>query len=432
MSGLTICIIAIIALAVCIIIGQKANCNIGVVALIAASILGIYVFKMRPTEIYSFWPISVVLQMIIVTFFYGFATVTGTAKWMADWAIFFARKRPALLPIIFFAVDFGMMAIGINPGAVTVFLVPVFVEICYKSKVSEMMVFTSHCLALGAGCTSPIGSIGIVAKGLFEIFGFEGQGAVLIPRIWLNFVIIGVICFAAVYLIFGGYKVKVDPNTQKPEAATPEIKKMIVLIAVCIMMFVVPFLLNIILPKVAVFGTVRSGMDVLFVYSLGIVLAVILKLGEERQILKEQVPWSTIMLVGGCASLIAVCSSMGMGEYLSGLISSISNSALISPLMTIISGLVSLVSDSTAVVFPLFFPTVSGLTAATGLSATKLFSCIMIGAILSGVAPISSGGSMLMSFVKKERRNKIFFQLWIYALALLIVLGLLSATPLVG
>ncbi len=432
MSGLTVCIITIVALVVCIVIGQKIKCNIGVLALVAASVLGIWVFGMKASQIYGFWPISVVLQMLIVTYFYGFAVETGTAKYMADWAVYSARKCPALLPIVFFIMDFAMMAIGINPGAVTVFLVPVFVEICYLSGVSEMIVFAGHCLALGAGCSSPIGSIGIIAKGLFEMFGYEGQGAVLEPRIWLNFVIVGFICFIAVYFIFGGYKVKVDSQTKRPSPATSEIKKNFGLIIFCVLLFVVPMLLSRLLPGVAFLNSLSQGMDVLFVYALGIILAVLMKLGDERKILKEQVPWNTIVLVGGCATLIAVCSSMGMGDYLAGLIGKISNTALISPILTVVAGAVSLVSDSTAVVFPLFFPAVSGISAATGLAATKLFSCIMIGAILSGVAPISSGGSMLMSFVKKERRNKIFLQLWVYAICLLIVLGFLSATPLVG
>lgn len=198
------------------------------------------------------------------------------------------------------------------------------------------------------------------------------------------------------------------------------------------MFFVVPMLLNLIFPGVALFGTLKNGMDVLMVYSIGIVLAVLLKLGDEKTVLKDQVPWNTIMLVGGCATLVAVCSAMGMGEYLSGLISSISNTALIAPVMAVVSGLVSLVSDSTAVVFPLFFPAVSGISAATGITATKLFSCIMTGAILAGIAPISSGGSMNLSFVKKERRNKVFLMLWIYCLCLIVVLGLITASPLVA
>lgn len=54
MQGLTICIIAIIALTVCIFIGQKIKCNIGVLALIAASILGVFVFGLRPSALYGF------------------------------------------------------------------------------------------------------------------------------------------------------------------------------------------------------------------------------------------------------------------------------------------------------------------------------------------------------------------------------------------
>lgn len=428
-SGLTVCILTIVALAICIIIGTKVKSNIGVLALIAASILGIFVFGMRASAIYTYWPTSIVLQMLIVTFFYGFANVTGTAKYLADWAIYAARKVPALLPVIFFVVDFAMMAIGINPGAVTVFLVPVFIKICYQSGVSEMIILTSHCLALGAGCTSPIGSIGIIAKGLFGIFGFEGQGGVLLPRIWLNFVLVGIICFIIVYFVFGGYKFKLHGEVTKPAPATPLIKKNLTLIIVCVLLFVVPMVLGKFIPF---FSKISSGMDVLMVYSFGCFMAVLLGLGNEREVLKSEVPWSTILLVGGCATLIAVCSSMGLGTYLSGLVSNVSAPIIIPAALAVLAGAVSLVSDSTAVVFPLFFPMVAGIAASTGLSATKLFSCIMIGAILSGVAPISTGGSMLLSLVDKDRRNKIFGQLWIYCGCLLIVLALLALTPIIG
>lgn len=428
-DGLTIVIITVVALALCIFIGTRVKSNIGVLALIAASFLGIFVFQMRPTAIYTYWPISIVLQMIVVTFFYGFANATGTAKYLADWAIYAARKHPALLPVIFFVVDFAMMAIGINPGAATVFLVPVFLNICYQSKVSEMVILTSHCLALGTGATSPLGSAGIVAKGLFEIFGYPGQGAAMAHRIWMNFILVGVICFVIVYFVFGGYKFKLVEEVSKPAPATPLIKKNLVLIVICILLFLVPSILGAFIPM---FAAIAGKMDVLMVYSLGAFLAVVLKLGNEREVLKNEVPWSTIMLVGGCATLIAVCSSMGLGEYLAGLVSGVSQPGLIPSALAVLAGLVSLVSDSTAVVFPLFFPAVSGISAATGIAATKLFSCIMIGAILSGVAPISTGGSLLLGLVKKERRNKMFAALWLYCLGLLVVLAILAFTPVVG
>ena len=429
MEGLTVLLITVISLAICIIIGTKAKCNIGVLALIGACILGVYVFGMSASDIYSFWPISIVLQMLIVTFFYGFANVTGTAKYLADWAIYAARKVPALLPVVFFVLDFAMMAIGINPGAVTVFLVPVFIRICYQSKVSEMVILTSHCLALGAGTTSPIGSVGIIASGLFEIFGFEGQGSELLPRIWLNFVLVGIICFIIVYFVFGGYKIKIQGEVSKPAPATPAIKKNLTLIIVCVLLFAVPALIGDFIP---VFATISGGMDVLLVYSFGAFLAVILGLGNEREVLKNEVPWSTILLVGGCATLIAVCSFMGLGDYLASLVSNVSNETLIPSILAVLSGATSLVSDSTAVVFPLYFPAVAGLTASTGLTATKLFSCIMIGAILSGVAPISTGGSMLLGLVDSSRRNKIFGQLWMYCFCLLVVLALLALTPVIA
>jgi Mn2+/Fe2+ NRAMP family transporter len=55
------------------------------------------------------------------------------------------------------------------------------------------------------------------------------------------------------------------------------------------------------------------------------------------------------------------------------------------------------------------------------LSASLLLSAAAIGTMMTGMAPFSSGGSLLLSFIKEEERNKFFVQQLIATLIMLVI-----------
>ena len=104
----------------------------------------------------------------------------------------------------------------------------------------------------------------------------------------------------------------------------------------------------------------------------------------------------------------------------------------IAPALAAIGGFLSMFSDSLGAVIPLLATMIpSIITANPELSATLLISAACIGTMMTGFAPISSGGSLLLSFVKEEERNKFFIYQLVTTVIMLLVTVVIFAVGIV-
>ena len=103
----TIIIIGFIAIAVSVIWGTKFKTNVGIAALVFAFVLGLFGLGMKASDIYAFWPARTTVQLIIVTAFFGFAVENGTIDYIAKLVIYWTRKIPWALPIVYLLLNFA-------------------------------------------------------------------------------------------------------------------------------------------------------------------------------------------------------------------------------------------------------------------------------------------------------------------------------------
>ena len=109
-------LVGVIALSVV----TKKNC--GIIALVAAYILGTFVVGMKASAIYAAgWPMGVFFIALSTTFLFSIATVNGTVEIMAKNIAYFAGGSAKLLPIIFFIG--GAIISGIGAGGLVVAII---------------------------------------------------------------------------------------------------------------------------------------------------------------------------------------------------------------------------------------------------------------------------------------------------------------------
>jgi ABC-type dipeptide/oligopeptide/nickel transport system permease component len=131
----------------------------------------------------------------------------------------------------------------------------------------------------------------------------------------------------------------------------------------------------------------------------------------------------TIIMIAGAGMLIAVAVQAGTIEALSNWIGSNVPAFLVPIAFSIVGAIMSFFSSTTGVVAPALFPLIPGLAASTGLSATALFACTVLGAQSSAISPFSSGGSLIMgSCGDEEERNTLFTRLLFTAVPLSVIL----------
>jgi di/tricarboxylate transporter len=273
---------------------------------------------------------------------------------------------------------------------------------------------------------------GRVTQGIFEQMGFDTPTAGLFThQLLLDSLIVQTVLFLAAYLLLQGYKTKCLVADAPPPLDDVQ-RKTVILVLVMLGLVIVPSLLAAIMPGQALLVSISSAADPTFISLLGVILALICKIGDERSALAK-VPWSIIILLCGMGMLISVATRAGTIDALAhwlGLHVGV-NSVVYAT--GVCAGIMSFFSSTLGVVMPTLYPIVPGLAAQTGVSPTVLFSVITSCAIMTGFSPFSSAGAMALAGVQEEtERSRLFYQLFmvpvlgiavVFALAFLRVLG---------
>lgn len=427
MSTQTILILVLAAAILAIVLGTVFNINMGLLALVFAAVIGGFFLGIKPRVLYTYWPAGVVLQIIGVTFFYGFVNETGAIRALTDRIMYKVQNVFWLMPVVVYALAAVLGYIGVNPMGINALLLPIVASICLHTNRSPFALFLLYGAGSTAGLLSPLGSAGIVASGMMNAIVGEAAGAIT-PRMYLNNFLVSFVVFVIYYVVFRCWGMKVDDAhkellREKPAPMTRAQKQVLTIMFVTIAFFVVCGVLRI--------TVISSVLDVGWVYTLAGIVCLILKVADQRTVITRHIPWGIILLVGGFTILLTIMTSSGCADMIAHVITQNVSAGAVSPLLGVLAGVTSLFSDSIGVVLPLYIPICAG-TLATGVSATSVFSAAIIGGLSTGCAPFSTGGAMVMSFSPDSMKKKMFWVMLLAAAVNLVVGTLLSAVGLFG
>ena len=170
-------------------------------------------------------------------------------------------------------------------------------------------------------------------------------------------------------------------------------------------------------------GVVVFGFDVGLTSLVVGTILLVFGCADEKAVIKS-IPWNTILMVLGVGVLMNIVSLSGGVELLAGSISSISSASTISPMMVLVSGVMSFFASGLGVVFPTLVPTVGSIAAELGgaVSPIELMAGVVIGGTIAGFTPISTAGALIQAGVSqfpevenKYSQNKMFVELFIVA-----------------
>lgn len=424
----TIIVLGFIAIAISVIWGTKFKTNVGIAAIVFAFVLGLFGLGMKASEIYAFWPARTTVQLIIVTVFFGFAVENGTIDYIAKLVIYWTRKIPWALPIVYLLLNFALSAIGVSPPAVNMFLIPIFITLCYAAKTNELFLTIASNAGGMSGTLCSIGMVGIMLSGIITSVDDTLDVSVIVMHVFRTATIVFFILFAIYYVVLRLWKMKLpEDQIQKPGLPTKEQRRNLIIIVVCILFLFVPAVINTFIPN-AVLAKI-SNLDITLVYAVGIVALTIFKCGNEREVMKKNIPWSVIILLGGMTCLMGVMRTAGLADLIVSAVSSGTSVKMIPVLIVLLAGVLSLFSDGTSVVMPLMIPIVVSLASVTGLNPAVLIACVCVPAIGMGMSPFSTGGGVFLSFVDESRFQKMMIQSLI---AVLCNLGIMCALCAIG
>lgn len=398
----------LVAVAVSIIYGYKTQKNIAPPAVTFAFLIGCGVLQLKPKEILSFLPVSILFNVLAITFFFGFAIENGTLAAVTGKILYAMRNHPKWMMPAMCLISFliAMSGAGIATAA---FMAPIAFSLSKKIEAHPVAAYTAVAAGTVAGSNFMYSGGGIVVLNLVKESPYT---ELAFPVTVFSFLLTTAIClifFFVIYIVFRNGKC-VGQVYERPEVLSSVQKKTLALLLIVVLVIIIPNFVGELTGNSAI-RTLAGRLDVGFVMMIGGCVASVLNLADDRQVLRFQVPWTTLVMLGGVSMLIGVGKEAGLVELLAGLISGHLPKILIAPVLSLSAGLMSVFSSAISVVLPTLYPLVPELTKDTGVSAQLMYSVIFVSATITGISPLSTTGSMILGGCKSEKvRSRLFYQ----------------------
>lgn len=407
-------LLVVAAIVIAVALGYKTKINIGLFAIAFSYLIGCFGMGLSPSEIIGMWPLKIFFIIFSVCLFYSFATVNGTLEKLAEHLIYTCRAAPQLMPFAVFATAGVIAAMGAGYYTVLAFMAPITLLLCERTGMS--LIIGGMAVNYGAlsGANFVSSQSGIIFRGLMTNAGLSESDAFINAfGIFVSTLIIPMVVISAfVFLSKNGKAMKVSSFVATAPTPLNREQKITLWLTLAMMTIVLAApIANIALPDNQTVAFINSKMDIGLIASIFSVIALLLKLGDERKAMAS-VPWSTLIMICGVGMLISVAIKAGTIDILASWIGSTIPPVLVPVAFGIIAAIMSIFASTLGVVTPALFPIVLPIATAMDINPMVIFIAIVAGAQATSISPFASGGSLILGSCTSERsRTSLFPQL---------------------
>jgi di/tricarboxylate transporter len=400
-------VLSLLALVLAVTLSCFTQLNVGLLSIILAWIIGVYVGGMAVKDVAAGFPIDIFLTLTGVTMLFSMARVNGTLERVAHRAVGLARGRVGLVPILYFFLAAGIASAGPGNIATIGLLGPIAIATAIRMNISPFLMAIMVGNGAQAGALSPIAPTGVIVGKLMTSIGLPGMEV----QSWLyNALAHALVAFGG-YFLFGGLKLLTRGDVyESPENTFERFEWRHVVSLLTVASLIV---------GVVIF---RNKLDVGMAAFTGFILLTLLRAGDQDKAIKD-VPWGTIVMVCGVTVLINLLQKTSGMDLFTGFIARFSTQGTIIPLLAGTVGLISAYSSTSAVVLPAFLPTVPSLAMKLGIMSTSAIAMTMnVAGHLVDVSPLSTIGALCVASLPAGHNSKrLFNQLLAWGLSMTVV-----------
>lgn len=394
-------LICVIVLGLMFVIGTWRDINMGLLGFIAAAGVGGLVLHQAPEEFLAGFPVDLFLTLVGLTYLFGFAQNNGAIEVIVRWCVKLVGGRIGLMPWIFFALT----AILISLGALfaVAIIAPLALSFARRHRINQFMVGLLVVHGALAGAFSPISVYGIFINDYLTKND-------LIPTpltLFLAPLVFNTVFAVVVWFVLRrrpGLRTAADDGLAEHEAASERGT------TIRLTRSQIPTLIGLIAMALSV---IIFSWDVgLVTITISVVLAVIDPAAGKAAMSK--VSWSIVILICGVLTYIAVLQEAGTVEWVSAGISAIGVPLLAALLLFYMSGLISALASSLAIIGVVIALAVPFLESGD-VHVGGFVAALAIAATIVDISPFSTNGAMLLANVHPSIRDRYYRQMIGYA-----------------
>ncbi|WP_193080568.1 SLC13 family permease [Brevibacterium aurantiacum] len=406
-------LICVIVLGLMFVIGTWRDINMGLLGFVAAAGVGGLVLHQAPEEFLAGFPVDLFLTLVGLTYLFGFAQNNGVIEVIVHWCVRLVGGRTSLMPWIFFALTAILIALGAL-FAVAI-IAPLALSFARKHRINQFMVGLLVVHGALAGAFSPISVYGIFINDYLAKNGLTPTPLSL----FLAPLIFNLFFALVVYFVLHrrpGLRAEADDalsaETKSPDSGSPEIQSpgtgnsAVKTDTVRLTRSQVPTLI----------GLIAMALSVLiFSWDVGIVtitIAIVLTFINPAagKAAMTKVSWSVVILITGVLTYISVLQAAGTVEWVSAGISAIGIPLLAALLLFYMSGLISSLASSLAIIGVVIALAVPFLESGD-VHVGGFVAALAIAATIVDISPFSTNGAMLLANVHSTIRDRYYKQM---------------------
>lgn len=413
--------LVMVALLLTVLMGVKyKNANIGLIGMAFAFLIGSWLGGAGTYEIIGYWPTSIMFILIVTSWFFGYASLNGTLAGLADRIVYHTRGVPWFSPISVFLTAFIISGLGIGVWGI-VFVAPIGFVIAKRGKFNPLLVVIAT--NVGALATGGLqwAAGGPTNAGLLMTAGWETEAASkLAVQFGYASILPCIVAYLICYFLLKGYKAQ-KVEMDKPEPFTAVQKKTLVVLLVVLLANMLPLVLYFLFPNDAT-AYLKDHCNIQFWSIVGAIACMVLKLGDEREIIAKKIPWNAVLLICGVSMLIQVAVKHGLSDVIGGWLNSNFPAWMMPAAFALFGGVLSFFTSAMSVVYPLMLPMIYGIVSTGGTtSALACVTALILTACYTGMCPFSQNGALMLSSADEETKNYLFYRMISWSVVLLVI-----------
>src|SRR3970040_46843 len=166
--------ISVGALVLAVALSCTTAINVGVLALVLAMLVGVFLAGMTPGAVLEGFPTELLVTLIGVTLLFAIAECNGTLARLTARAVRLCRGHAGVLPIMFSVTGFALAPIGAGATPASALLAPPAMAVAARAGIPPLLMAIMTGNGALAGTLSPFAPTGIVADGVMARIGLGG------------------------------------------------------------------------------------------------------------------------------------------------------------------------------------------------------------------------------------------------------------------
>lgn len=441
---MSLALIAFLVLIAAFAWGSFTRVNAGLIAVVAAFIVGPLLAGLDIKEVIGAFPAGLFFILVGATLLFAIVRVTGTIDLLAYWCERLAGDRKVLVPILMFLLTAALAAAGAFTPAAIAIVAPVALALGMRFGISTLAMGLVIVQGANAGAFSPVNPFGVLGNQMLDSAGASGDSWKLFVYCFLFNAVLALIAYVVIQSIVKRRAAKrgedgnaaitdddddtsgggISPSGGGSPVGTATLTATRTETRTVTKVPVTPMriLTLVALVSLLVLTTV-FGIDV-GVASLIISLVLIAVNPGVQKPAMESMPWSAIILVTGIVTYVGMLEAMGALDELQAGIESLGNGSIAALVTSYVVGMVSAFASTTGTL-GVISPVVTPIALDPMLTPIGVVTAIAISSSVVDVSPMSTSGALLMASAQPKDERMFFRALLLWAIAMIAVVPLL-------